>query len=746
VSFVKEHLGSITRFLLTALLLTFLSVAPVQAAPSFGTSTSVNTSGLSTFGFNGMTATPDGSKLLVATGNGYLLYSSDSGTTWSAMTSAGARNWAVVAINDSGTVMVAGETGGYLYMSTNSGATWAQANPGVANWAALDMNSSGTVIAATYLTGVVMISTNSGVSWVNKTVTGSTANKGVFVSSVGDKISTFSTSSGYVYLSSDTGTTFVGQTSAGVGYASYPAFWSSRDGQKIVYQKTGSVGQMILSRDFGTTWETMTIPSSYIMAFTATDDLVNMWTGTNGGNGSYSTNSGTSWSTVATSGSVLYMNINQAATRWVALFTSLYSIYTSDGPPLTQTYRPVYIGAANWVRSSISADGSVMAVSATGGEIAISRDGGNTWSSAPSPLGRNSQWNCLAVSGDGNTIYAGGNLTRVYKSTDRGVTFSITGSDTYTASNFYVNGCATNYDGSKVAVISTAYGILLSNNAGSSFSQSLSNAGLLGASPAWQSVTMTSDGSKLAAIPNNATDTITVNTNSGAAGSWTPTSYVLPYLGFDIKSAGDGSVLVASVNQIAPIVSRDWGATWSSITGVGVTINYGLSITSNGNFIAIGPSSTTGSLYYSMDKGVSFTAVPGALTGNMGVAAVAGNGSSLLYGVKGRQLQIMSLALTTKAVFSSLGALATPTFRTSVTLRATLATAGSDGFVTFFANGKKIPGCVKVATVSLVANCTWKPSNRGGIAISATSYPSDNSFTSASINLPVSVGSRSGTR
>jgi hypothetical protein len=51
--------------------------------------------------------------------------------------------------------------------------------------------------------------------------------------------------------------------------------------------------------------------------------------------------------------------------------------------------------------------------------------------------------------------------------------------------------------------------------------------------------------------------------------------------------------------------------------------------------------------------------------------------------------------------------LSTATYSTSSTLRST---SDVDGKVTFFFNGKRIPGCINVQTVSLVANCTWKPS------------------------------------
>ena len=51
--------------------------------------------------------------------------------------------------------------------------------------------------------------------------------------------------------------------------------------------------------------------------------------------------------------------------------------------------------------------------------------------------------------------------------------------------------------------------------------------------------------------------------------------------------------------------------------------------------------------------------------------------------------------------------LSTAVYRTATTVRST---SDVDGKVTFFLNGKRIPGCLNIQTVSKVATCTWKPS------------------------------------
>lgn len=745
---ISRNVDRLAKIISTSIfLLTVICIPTASAAPSFGSPTSVNQNGFSTYTFTGISATPDGTKVIASTGNGYLIFSSDSGTTWSNITSAGVHNWSTVAINDSGTVMAAGDSGGYIYLSTNSGSTWSPQNstyPGTGTWYSLDMNSTGSVIAGTSNGTTAVITSNSGATWALRTISGSSYNRTIYVSSSGSKIAFMSYGSSNVYTSTDTGTTFSLQTIPGSGL-SYPCLWASRDGQKITFAKTSTT--FARSLDFGTTWDTFTVPSSVCTGFSASEDMSAMWIGQNGGPSAYSINSGSNWSYTTTTGSSWStINLNSTGTHWIAGLPS-YGVFTADGSPSGLTKRPIYLGAANWSRSSISTDGSVIAVSTGNGEVSISRDSGNTWNSTAGNLGINSSWTCLAVSGDGNTIYAGGSSVRLWKSSDRGVSWNQTGSDTYTASAFTSNGCATNSDGSRIALISNLQGVLISTNSGSTFSLSLSNS-FNSTTYTYQSVTMTSDGTKWAVDETLLNSPIIVNTNGGASGSWVVTTGVPTRPGADLKSAGDGSVLIASfANSSAPLISRDWGSTWGSIAGIGSTFGYATSISSNGGLLIMGQSTAaSGILYYSIDKGATFNQVPGVFTGGFTIAALSGNASTLIYGANNRQLQVMSISMTTKANFATFAPSGSASYRAPLTLTATLATAGTDGAVAFLANGKAIPGCVKVNTISLVANCYWRPSFRGGVNLTAISYPSDSNFTSGVATISLSVGNRTGKR
>jgi hypothetical protein len=95
----------------------------------------------------------------------------------------------------------------------------------------------------------------------------------------------------------------------------------------------------------------------------------------------------------------------------------------------------------------------------------------------------------------------------------------------------------------------------------------------------------------------------------------------------------------------------------------------------------------------------------------------------------------------------SLGGSAFATLRQSMTISASLGVAGTDGKVTFFANGKRIPNCINKSSIALSVSCNWRPSVRGSVAITARLSPIDSGFTSALSSVKqVAVSNRVGLR
>ncbi|CAN2213823.1 hypothetical protein MCEMRE182_01047 [Candidatus Nanopelagicaceae bacterium] len=73
-------------------------------------------------------------------------------------------------------------------------------------------------------------------------------------------------------------------------------------------------------------------------------------------------------------------------------------------------------------------------------------------------------------------------------------------------------------------------------------------------------------------------------------------------------------------------------------------------------------------------------------------------------------------------------------YRTSTSITATLGVAGSDGKVTFYQNGKRIPGCINISSSNLVATCPWRPTTRGNLKIEAKLNPNSSSFLASTSN------------
>ncbi len=94
------------------------------------------------------------------------------------------------------------------------------------------------------------------------------------------------------------------------------------------------------------------------------------------------------------------------------------------------------------------------------------------------------------------------------------------------------------------------------------------------------------------------------------------------------------------------------------------------------------------------------------------------------------------------------GSATTATYRTLVAITANVTVASK---VTFRVNGKVLPGCKNKSTTgsspNIVATCSWKPSNRGIVSLTAAAAPTGAGI-SSSTSTPVSirVGNRTGAR
>jgi hypothetical protein len=94
------------------------------------------------------------------------------------------------------------------------------------------------------------------------------------------------------------------------------------------------------------------------------------------------------------------------------------------------------------------------------------------------------------------------------------------------------------------------------------------------------------------------------------------------------------------------------------------------------------------------------------------------------------------------------GSATTATYRTAVAITANVTVASR---VTFTVNGKVLPGCKNKSTTgsspNIVATCSWRPSNRGVVSLTASAAPTGAGISSStSTPLSIMVGNRTGTR
>jgi hypothetical protein len=75
--------------------------------------------------------------------------------------------------------------------------------------------------------------------------------------------------------------------------------------------------------------------------------------------------------------------------------------------------------------------------------------------------------------------------------------------------------------------------------------------------------------------------------------------------------------------------------------------------------------------------------------------------------------------------FSNVSFTSSPVYREASTISAATNVASR---VTFFVNNKRIPNCIKKATVNLVATCSWRPATRGATIISVEIAPVDSNY------------------
>ena len=151
--------------------------------------------------------------------------------------------------------------------------------------------------------------------------------------------------------------------------------------------------------------------------------------------------------------------------------------------------------------------------------------------------------------------------------------------------------------------------------------------------------------------------------------------------------------------------------------------------------------------------GVPSTSLTGtdgtANTGNGGKGAGAGAGVGANGGAGGSGVVIIRYSTTVPTVnsFALSGNPTVATFRATTTININVSVASR---VTFLVNGKRIGGCVSLSATgsssSYAASCSWKPTTKGAMLLSAQIDPTSPGLAGFASNLPISVVTRSANR
>ena len=288
-----------------------------------------------------------------------------------------------------------------------------------------------------------------------------------------------------------------------------------------------------------------------------------------------------------------------------------------------------YSASTNWSKVSSSSDGVKLAATRYGGNISTSTDCGETWVDRTSAGAK--FWTSIATSSDGLRLAAvssGSSGGQCYLSTNGGVAWTACPAQNPSNGGLYVAN-AMSLSGNKIVQMIQNEYFYYSSNYGVNFTRSLNNqkksfqaaalsdsnfavvvfggyiytttgstTGSLDASQRssaglrnWKSITMSSDGTKLAAVAQGAN--IWTSSNSGV--TWTERTASGSRTWVSIASTSDGNNLVAAVSGGYIYRSLDQGATWSPITEAGSRAWTSVALTADGDQLEA--TTSDGSIY-----------------------------------------------------------------------------------------------------------------------------------------------------
>ncbi len=305
-----------------------------------------------------------------------------------------------------------------------------------------DITSSadGQKLALTTGGGYIYTSTDAGTSWQVRESAGVRNWLAIDASSDGTRLIAASGQNGdYVYVSTDSGATWAPEVQLGTGMWKDVAL--SDDGAVMLAtaSEAASQGFVYVSRDFGATWtadfQTYIYNPAAIavsgngLTTASVQSSYYLAVGSNGNPLDYKLNAGNRyWGAVAAAYDGTHL---VAASRQLGATSTGY-VYTSSDSGETWTNTTTNLGSKYWTSTATSADASRIVATTNVGEIYVSLDNGGSWIDR-SPAGQNN-WTSVAMDEDGTRIVAVSSQGAIYTSNDAGVTWS----NQYVSSNVTV--------------------------------------------------------------------------------------------------------------------------------------------------------------------------------------------------------------------------------------------------------------------------------------------------------------------
>ena len=275
-----------------------------------------------------------------------------------------------------------------------------------------------------------------------------------------------------------------------------------------------------------------------------------------------------------------------------------------DASTLTYTWNEDVGSTLDFARIDIDDTGTTVVCNAAAGGPYVSTDGGATWierasgMSIPITTGQA----CLARSNP-SIMYAalvensGGTGTRLYKSTDGGVDWTVVGG----AGSAQWSRIKCNYNGTIVLAGQTNGKLYLSRNSGATWTAQTTGAVNLN----WTCVFLSDDGRVL--VGGVTTGRLWVSTDGGA--TWTERATNRDWT--HVSGSSDASMMCASANAgggglPCVYISTDFGTTWTEVTSLTNT-NVNQTATSiTGNKLIFVTSQYGGEIYISQDGGATW--------------------------------------------------------------------------------------------------------------------------------------------